>query len=421
MSIIKFSNKHSIKKSKLIPFAKKINLINQKILNESIEGHEWLGWKDIESYANEEVLNQINKCANRIIKKVSILVVIGIGGSYLGAKAGIEYVKGVGHHDSNLKIIWMGHTLSSTYLCQQMNYLQDKDFAIVVISKSGTTIEPAVSFNLLKKILIKKHPENYNEYIVAVTDEKNGVLKKIASLENFETFVIPSNVGGRYSVLTPVGLLVFACYGIDIYTMIKGAKTAFQELNEANYKKNSAIEYAITRFILSKTHSTEIFCNYEPHLVSFNEWLKQLFAESEGKKDKGIWPSSVSFTTDLHSLGQFIQEGKTTFFQTTLWIETPKLDYVLKTLKDNDELGFLENKSIHEINEVAFKATLKAHASDRKIPNNIISIDETNEYSFGYLSMWFFIACTYYCYLLKVNPFNQPGVEVYKAHMKKSW
>lgn len=388
-------------------------------------GKDFLGWVDLPSNYDREEFERIKERAEKIKSDSDILLVIGIGGSYLGARAAIEMLN---HSFQNLlskeerkapQVIFVGHHLSSTYMKDLFNLLEGKDFSINVISKSGTTTEPAIAFRIFRKHLEEKYgKEAAKSRIFATTDASKGALKELADEEGYESFVIPDDVGGRYSVLTAVGLLPIAVSGINIDEMMAGARDAQEEYSSPDLNSNQAYQYAAARNILyNKGKSTELLINYEPHLQYFSEWWKQLFGESEGKDQKGLFPASANFTTDLHSLGQYIQEGRRNLFQTVLRVKQPIKDISLEKDESNrDGLNYLAGKTIHEINDKAYQGTILAH-NDGGVPNLILELPKLDPYSFGYLVYFFEKACALSGYLLGVNPFDQPGVEAYKDNM----
>ncbi|MFC3041415.1 glucose-6-phosphate isomerase [Virgibacillus xinjiangensis] len=402
-----------------------VETAHNELHNKTGAGSDFTGWVDLPENYDKEEFTRIQECAEKIRKDSDILLVIGIGGSYLGAKAALEMLS---HSFQNLlskeernapQVIFVGHHMSSTYMSELFDVLKDKDVSINVISKSGTTTEPAISFRIFKKYLEEKYGvEEAKKRIYATTDKEKGALKTSADEAGYETFVIPDDVGGRYSVLTAVGLLPIAVSGISIQDMMDGARTAMNDLDESSLSENPAYQYAAARNILyNKGKVTELLINYEPHLQYFSEWWKQLFGESEGKDQKGIYPSSANFSTDLHSLGQYIQEGRRNIFETVLHVNKPKKDLTLEAEENNsDGLNYLAGKSIHEINDKAFQGTLLAH-TDGDVPNLIVEIPELDAFTFGYLVYFFEKACAISGYLLGVNPFDQPGVEAYKKNM----
>ncbi len=381
-------------------------------------GNDFLGWLDYASKLSEKEVERIANCGKRIRKNYQALAVVGIGGSYLGARAAIDAINGL-YPEDDFKIVFIGNTLSSTYTSQVLKFLKGKKFAINVISKSGTTTEPSVAFRLLKEMIISQG-EDPKDAIVATTDKARGALKTEADHEGYEEFVIPDDIGGRYSVITPVGLLPIAAAGIDIKAFLKGVKSGEKEYSIPDYKKNVAYYYGATRYLLHKQcgYPMEYFVTYEPQFASIAEWLKQLFAESEGKDGKGLMPGSVTFTTDLHSVGQFIQQGSKILFETIIKTDEPIEDLVVKADKDDlDGLNYLAGKKLSYINDKAFEGTLKAHVEDGKVPANVLHIEKMTAENLGNLFYFFMRAVAYSAYLTDINPFNQPGVEIYKHNM----
>jgi glucose-6-phosphate isomerase len=393
--------------------------ICSKIDDRTGEGNDFLGWLDYESKLPEAEIERIEACGKRLRKNYQALAVIGIGGSYLGAKAAIDALKGLYPHD-RFKIVFIGNTLSSTYTSQVLRFLKGKKFAINVISKSGTTTEPSVAFRLLKDMLEKEFGHAYlKDAIVATTDRARGALKTEADHEGYEEFVIPDDMGGRYSVISPVGLIPMAAAGINVKKFIKGVIKGEKEYSTPNYKKNPAYKYGAVRYLLNKMgYPVEMFVSYEPQFASINEWLKQLFAESEGKDGKGLLPDSVTFTTDLHSVGQFIQQGSKIMFETIIKTDEPIEDLTMMADKEDlDGLNYLSGKNLSFINDKAFEGTLKAHVETGGVPANVIHVKKMDAAALGNLFYFFMRACAYSAYLLGVNPFNQPGVEIYKHNM----
>jgi len=381
-------------------------------------GNDFLGWVNLPNDYDKEEFDRIVKSAKLIREHSDVLLVIGIGGSYLGAKAAIEYLRKYFSNEKELEIIFVGHQISTDYVYDLKKYLENKRFSINVISKSGTTTEPALAFRIFKKLLEDTVGEQEaQKRIFATTDKERGALRELAEQKGYETFVVPDNVGGRYSVLTAVGLLPIAASGIDIVEMMKGAQDAYQELLDPTLQ-NQAYLYAKMRNLLYRSgKKVELLVNYEPALFYIGEWWKQLFGESEGKDHLGIFPASASFSTDLHSLGQYIQDGERHLFETVLHVSQTKNNIVIEKNDDNlDGLNYLAGKSIESVNEQAYLGTLLAH-TDGGVPNIIIEIDEISAYSFGYLVYFFEKACAISGYVLGVNPFNQPGVEAYKKNM----
>lgn len=389
------------------------------------KGNDFLGWVDLPANIPAAEIDDIKSCAENLRAVSSAIVVIGIGGSYLGARAVIEALSPAFKNKferGNPDIIYAGHNLSEEYLSELLNLLNTIDYSIIVISKSGTTIEPAVAFRLLKAHIENKYgKDEASKRIVAVTDKSKGALRKLADDEKYKTYVIPDDVGGRFSVLTPVGLLPVACAGIDISLLIRGAKDMFDHINkEKDIFNNPAFLYAGIRNILYRSwKEIEIFVSYEPKLTYVTEWWKQLYGESEGKEKKGLLPAGVNFTTDLHSLGQIIQEGKKNIFETVVWIDKINTDVKIPEMKnDLDGLNYLSGKNIGYINEKAMLGTIQAHTKGN-VPNIMINVPELSAYYLGQLIYFFERACGISGYMLGVNPFDQPGVEAYKKEMKK--
>lgn len=407
-----------VQKGDLQKIEQEIQIAHTKLHEKTGEGNDFLGWITLpEDYSKEE-FSRIQKAAAKIRKDSEILLVIGIGGSYLGAKAAIDMLNK--HFDQNrsLEVIFVGHQISSTYMADLLDYIDGKSLSINVISKSGTTTEPAIAFRIFKQYLIDKYGiEEANKRIYATTDKQKGALRTLAEKEGYETFIVPDDVGGRYSVLTPVGLLPIAASGVDIEAMMQGAKDAKGEYS-LNSLENEAYKYVAMRNLLYRSgKKIEMLVNYEPSLFFVGEWWKQLFGESEGKDLKGIFPASASFSTDLHSLGQYIQDGERLLFETVLNVQSVRREMAVPSdERDLDGLNYLAGKTIDYVNKQAFLGTLLAH-TDGGVPNIIINLPEISPYSFGYLVYFFEIACGVSGYLLGVNPFNQPGVEAYKRNM----
>ena len=400
-------------------YEKEVTRINKMIMDKSGQGNDFLGWVDWPVKYDKEELARIKRDAQYVRDHFDILVVCGIGGSYLGARSALEALNGL-KGDDHLEIIFMGQTFSPNYVAQVMNYLRGKNFAINVISKSGTTTETSISFRLLKELLESQiGKEEARKAIYATTDKEKGALKTLCNNEGYATYVLPSNIGGRFSVLTPVGLFSLAAAGVDVKAMLKGAEQARAEFDNDDLKNNSCYRYAVSRdYMLHHGKSVEMFITYEPQMSQLSEWLKQLFGESEGKEKKGLLPGSVTFSTDLHSLGQFIQDGTPVLFETIVYVENPNSDVVVPhDEEDLDGLNYLEGKNLAFVNKKAFEGTLKAHTEDGGVPCGIVSVDKMNEYNLGYLFYFFMRACAMSAYLLDVNPFNQPGVEIYKKNM----
>lgn len=392
-----------------------------KTINEkSGPGSDFLGWVDLPVDYDKEEFERIEKAAAKIRKDSDVLVVIGIGGSYLGAKAAIDFVTGPFYnYTEKPQIIFAGNNISPNYLNSVIDCLDGKDVSLNVISKSGTTTEPAIAFRVLKKYLEDKYgKEEAKGRIYATTDKTKGALKNLADAEGYETFVVPDDVGGRFSVLTAVGLLPIAVCGADIKAMMKGAADARELYANDDLASNECYQYAAVRNILHrKGKSVEMLVNYEPELQYFIEWWKQLYGESEGKDGKGIFPAGASFSTDLHSMGQYIQDGRRLMFETVLYVEEPKRDLIIEGDAANvDGLNFLAGKGMDYVNKKAFEGTYLAH-NDGGVPNLVIKLKSLDEYTFGQLVYFFEKACGISGYMLGVNPFNQPGVESYKKNM----
>ena len=384
-------------------------------------GSDFLGWVDLPLTYDREEFSRIKQAAKRIQNQSDALIVIGIGGSYLGARSAIEALSHTFHNQMNDKtqVYFAGNDISSTYLMHLLELLEGKDISVNVISKSGTTTEPALAFRIFRNYLEQKYgKEEARTRIFATTDQEKGVLKKLADTEGYETLVIPDDVGGRYSVLTAVGLLPIAVAGLDIDQMMAGAASAARKYNNPDLMTNECYQYAAVRNALyNKGKVIELLVNYEPSLHFISEWWKQLYGESEGKDQKGLFPASVDFSTDLHSMGQYVQEGRRNLIETVLQIKKPKMEMTIQKDPDNiDGLNFLAGKTMDEINKSAFQGTLLAHV-DGEVPNLVIQLDEMNEYTYGELVYFFEKACGISGHLLGVNPFDQPGVEAYKKNM----
>lgn len=394
--------------------------------NKTGKGNDFLGWVNLPSEINNSLIQDINDCAKTIAGTSDIFVVIGIGGSYLGARAVIESLK---HHFDMFQsgsvrkhpvIVYAGHQISEDYMADLMDILNERDYSVAVISKSGTTTEPALAFRLLKGHLENKYGKaGAVNRIIAITDKERGALKKLAIAEGYKTYDIPDDVGGRYSVLTPVGLLPIAVAGFDIGQLVDGARQ-FQEFcfSNSEIKVNPVSHYAAVRNALYRKGKTiEILVNYQPNLMFFTEWWKQLYGESEGKENKGIFPAGVNFTSDLHSMGQYIQEGIRNIFETVISVETQKRSVVIPVDPENlDQMNFLSGKNLHFVNQMAEMGTTLAHV-DGGVPNIRIQIPKIDEFNIGQLIYFFELACAVSGYILDVNPFDQPGVEAYKKNM----
>ena len=415
-----FFNENELKQIK--PY---VELANEVLTSKSGAGNDFLGWVDLpESYDKDEFA-RIKKAAEKIKNDSEVLVVIGIGGSYLGAKAAIEFLSHSFYNNlpkdkrKTPEIYFAGTNMSGVYLQHLIDVVGDRDFSVNVISKSGTTTEPAIAFRVFKKMLEEKYgKEEAAKRIYATTDKEKGALKTLATAEGYETFVVPDNVGGRFSVLTAVGLLPIAAAGINIDELMAGAKDAMNDFANKNMDENQALQYAAVRNILHrKGKDLELMVNYEPRVHYLAEWWKQLFGESEGKDGKGLYPTSADFSADLHSLGQYIQEGQRLFFETVVSIGKPEVEFVIESDKDNlDGLNFIAGKTLDYVNKKATDGVILAHI-DGDVPNLGVNIPEATPYHLGYTFYFFEKACGVSGYLLGVNPFDQPGVEAYKKNM----
>lgn len=427
MAHIKFDH------SKVAPFVNKhelgylqsqVTAAHDLLRNGTGAGSDYIGWVDLPTNYDKEEFARIKEAAAKIQSDSEILVVIGIGGSYLGARAAIDFLNHTFYNYMNrdekkTQIFFAGNSISSTYLADLIEVIGDRDFSVNVISKSGTTTEPAIAFRVFKEMLINKYGEaEANKRIYATTDKAKGAVKVEADAAGWQTFVIPDDVGGRYSVLTAVGLLPIAASGADIDALMQGAADASKEYASDKLEENEAYQYAAMRNILyRKGKVTELLINYEPGMQYFSEWWKQLFGESEGKDQKGIYPSSANFSTDLHSLGQYIQEGRRNIFETVVKVEKPRKNVTIPVQEaDLDGLGYLQGKDVDFVNTKAYQGVLLAH-TDGDVPNLLVTIPEMDAYTLGYVMYFFEIACGISGYLNGVNPFDQPGVEAYKKNM----
>ena len=420
---VKYNGKHLakfIRPEEYDTIFPQVELAHQQLESRSGAGNDFLGWLDLPVNYDKEEFARIKEAAKKIREDSDVLLVAGIGGSYLGARAVVEAVKGLYHNDTEdgLKIYFCGNTISPTYLNDIIKVTRGKRFSINVISKSGTTTETALAFRVLRKLLEDSvGPEEANKRIYATTDRAKGTLKQLADAQGWPTFVVPDDVGGRYSVLSAVGLLPIAAAGISIDELMKGAADAMERFSVLS-PDNDAYKYAAIRNILyRKGKSVEILECYEPNFALMNEWYKQLFGESEGKDNKGLFPASCIFSTDLHSMGQFIQEGSRTMFETIVDVKKPAQDLFIDKLEGNfDGLNFLANQNMSVVNRKAMEGTILAH-TDGGVPEVVIEVDDLSAYNVGYMIYFFWRACACSGYLLSVNPFNQPGVESYKKNM----
>ena len=428
MSGIKLNLKNTgISQKAIMEYKEQVENIHKELHKKANDEKDFVGWLELPTNYDKKEFLRIKKAAKKIKKESDILVVIGIGGSYLGARAVIEALTSSFNNMLTEKqrkypqILYVGNNLSPNYINELIEYIGDKDFSVNVISKSGTTTEPAIAFRIFREILENKYGiEEARSRIYVTTDKERGALKTLADNEGYEKFVIPDNVGGRYSVLTAVGLLPIATAGIDIDKLMQGAQNAQERYDDSNLKYNECYKYAVARNVLYKLYkNTEILVNYEPKMHYFTEWWKQLYGESEGKDQKGIFPAGVDFTTDLHSMGQYIQEGRRNLFETVISIENPKSDITINSDEDNlDGLNYLSGKTLDYVNKKAMEGTVKAHVSG-DVPNIIINIENLEEENIGELIYFFEKACAMSGMILGVNPFNQPGVEEYKKNMFK--
>ena len=409
-----------------VEYMKKLtNDAKEVLLSKNGAGNDFLGWIDLPVDYDKEEFARIKEAAKKIQNDSEVLLVIGIGGSYLGARAAIEFLRHSFYNmvDKSIRktpeIYFVGNSISSTYIKHLIDVIGDRDFSINMISKSGTTTEPAIAFRVFKEIMEKKYgKEEAAKRIYATTDKAKGSLKNLATEEGYETFVVPDDVGGRFSVLTAVGLLPIAVSGADIDKLMEGAASGRKRAIELPFEENDAMKYAAFRnILLRKGKTVEILCNYEPSAHYVSEWWKQLYGESEGKDQKGLFPASVDLTTDLHSMGQFIQDGARIMFETVLNIETSREEVVLGTEPvDLDGLNYLAGKTVDFVNKSAMNGTILAH-TDGQVPNFMVNVPEVNEFYLGELFYFFEFACGLSGYLLGVNPFDQPGVESYKKNM----
>lgn len=416
--MLKFETQHAFLQENILDYQETVNHYHEQLMNKTGLGNDFVGWVEWPNNYDKEEFERILACAKKMREMCDVFVVCGIGGSYLGARAVIEMVNGL-YADNKPEIIFMGNTFSSTYIAQVMNYIQDKEVCVNVISKSGTTTETALAFRLLKKFMDEKYKDEAKNRIVATTDKARGTLKALADSEGYETFVIPDDIGGRFSVITPVGLLPIAVAGIDVAALMAGTKKAYDDFSSADLHTNTAYQYAVARRILEKQGKcAEMLVSYESQMAMVAEWWKQLFGESEGKNGTGILPCSVNFSTDLHSMGQFIQDGKKVLFETLIKVEKPTLDLTFPSDEANlDGMNYLAGKSLHWVNQMACQGTLEAHVDTGHVPNLEITIPDMSAETFGYMAYFFFRAIAMTTYMNEQNPFNQPGVEVYKKNM----
>ena len=409
-----------IPQDKILEYKKQVEEIHKNLHSRAKDKNDFVGWLELPTKYDKREFNRIKKAAQKIRKESDILIVIGIGGSYLGARAVIEALTS-SFRDTLPEILYVGNNLSPNYINELIDYIGNRDFSVNVISKSGTTTEPAIAFRIFREILENKYGiDEARSRIYATTDKEKGALKTLADNEGYEKFVVPNNVGGRYSVLTAVGLLPIAVAGIDIEQLMEGARIGQERFADSNLKYNECYQYAVVRNLLYNAHKEiEILVNYEPKMHYFTEWWKQLFGESEGKNRKGIFPAGVDFTTDLHSMGQYIQDGKRNLFETVIAIQKPNSDIKINPDDDNlDGLNYLAGKGLDYVNKKAMQGTIKAHVTGN-VPNIFITMKRLNEKNLGEIIYFFEKACAMSGMLLGVNPFDQPGVEEYKKNMFK--
>lgn len=417
--MIKVNDKHLIKNVDYKKYEQSVKEVHKIIHEKSGPGNDFLGWLNYPETFDKVEFEAIKKYAKYVRENFEVLVVCGIGGSYLGARAAIEALRGL-HCKDKLEIIFLGQTFSSDYTYEVLDYIKDKKIAVNVISKSGTTTETSIAFRLLKSLLEKKEGvEGARKAIFATTDKEQGALKTLATNEGYPTFVLPSDIGGRYSVFTAVGLFPIACAGLDIDALMRGALQAQKDTAKPSLFENEAYKYAVIRFDQKhQQKAVELFISYEPKLVQLGEWFKQLYGESEGKDGQGLFPTSATFSTDLHSLGQFIQDGSKVLFETIVHIQNASHEVKIPFDKDDlDGLNYLAGKSLNYVNEQAYLGTLEAHEKSGQVPNVVLELEKLDEFSLGYMFYFLMKACAMSAYLLKVNPFNQPGVEIYKKNM----
>ena len=423
---VNFDNAKIFEK-KVMKYSERVAEIHKELHEKADDENEFCGWLNLPTNYDKEEFERIKKAAKKIQSDSDILLVIGIGGSYLGARAVIESLNNSFYNMQDKtqrktpQILYVGNTLSPNYVSNLVNYIGDKDISINVISKSGTTTEPAIAFRIFREIMENKYSlKEARSRIYVTTDKEKGALKTLADKEKYTTFVIPDNVGGRYSVLTAVGLLPIAASGINIDELMEGARIAQDRYTDENLKYNECYKYAALRNVLyEEEKNIEILVTYEPKMHYFIEWWKQLFGESEGKEQKGIYPSGAEFTTDLHSLGQYIQEGRRNLFETVISIENPENDIKLKKEEDDmDNLNYLAGRTLDYVNKKAMQGTIAAHV-EGDVPNIVVNIDKLDANNMGQLIYFFELACAMSGSILGINPFNQPGVEKYKTNMFK--
>lgn len=419
--MIKLNDQHVLFEPNYQAHQQEISRIHSMIMNKTGKGNDYLGWLDWPKNYDKEEFNRIKQAALRIREQAEVLLVCGIGGSYLGARAAIEFING--HYSGDkLEIIYVGNTFSSTEISRIMKYIEGKEIACNVISKSGSTTETALAFRIIRQRIEQQYglEESINR-IYVTTDKERGLLRPLVNDRGYESFIIPDDIGGRFSVITAVGLLPIAAAGINIDELMLGVQDSYRDFTKENILENDAYKYALLRRLLQEQgKDVELFVTYEPHLSFVAEWLKQLDGESEGKDGKGILPHSVTNSTDLHSMGQFVQEGKKVLFESILMTENPMEDMQFPSDPDNvDQMEYLAGKSLHWVNQQAMLGTLEAHTIEGKVPNIVFDLKDNSAYTFGYMVFFFFMSLAMTAYLIDVNPFDQPGVEVYKKRMFK--
>ncbi len=416
---MKISFEKALLQENINDYQDKVNAIHESLLKRECKGNDFLGWFDWPYDYDKEEFARIKEVGKEIRENADVLLVCGIGGSYLGARSAIEMMKGL-YPDEKPEIIYTGNGLSSTYLQQVLKHIKGKSVYLNVISKSGTTTETAVAFRIFQQYIEETYgEEEASRRIIATTDKARGTLKNLADKKGYREFVIPDDMGGRYSVFSAVGLIPIAASGLDIDELFRGCQKAYEDFKDPDLNKNIAYQYAVSRRILENQNKcVELFVTYEPSMTMIAEWWKQLFGESEGKEGKGLFPASVTFSTDLHSMGQFIQEGTKLLFETVLTVEKPMHDITFPADKENlDNMNYLAGKSVDWVNKMACQGTIVAHVETGNVPNIVLTLEDTSEFTYGYMIYFFFRACAMTVLLLDVNPFNQPGVEVYKKNM----
>ena len=416
--MIKINIEYTLLNEDVSKYQEQVTKLHNELENKTGKGNDFLGWLDWPNNYDKEEFARVVEVASEIRENAEVLLVCGIGGSYLGARSAIEMMKGLYANDK-VEIIYVGNTFSSTYLKQIVDYVKDKSIYLNVISKSGTTTETSIAFRILKNLVEEKYGNEASTRIIATTDKARGTLKNLATKKGYRTFVIPDDIGGRYSVFTAVGLLPIAVSGINISDLIAGATKAMEDFKNPNIEENVAYKYAVLRRMMeNQGKCAEMLVTYDLSMTMVSEWWKQLFGESEGKEGKGLLPMAATFSTDLHSVGQFVQEGTKLMFETLLLVEKPQEDIIFpKDDEDLDNMNYLAGKSVDWVNKMACLGTIEAHVEQGNVPNIVLTLEDNSAYSYGYMIYFFFKSCAMTCYLLEINPFNQPGVEVYKKNM----